>query len=370
VHQEIVLGAPEQRFFLDPPDRPRGPASVVVTSHTGTVQTATTGDCALDLHATTVTELAAAGTIALRVASTLGITPGTPYDVVAVDGDRIRVVATRVVDATTVALRRPLVRAVPPPAQLAGCRIAVQVDPAWAADVANVTEHLDVDAGYVLAWSYGGASARTTADLVRTPQRAQVTPDDVERRFPGWHALLADAFAPTDAIAEALDLVHRDVRAHRTIRRARDAAALRELAIIRAHAVAVEHAVMFRGVPYAELVAADGRYQSRLAVLVHDASVRPVVPQSPQPPSVADPPPQEFSVAHANVIEAMMEWVGRNPLTDVENFLQFEKLWPPRLRTPDERQVAAMFLRAQSPRLPKGLRKRFSRLIENLSRRS
>lgn len=258
MHQEIVLGESGQVFEVETSGLPREPVSVVVTSHDGTVQAATTS-CVLDRVATVLSEDAPRGARVLHVGSTKGITPNTRYDV---GGQRIWVY--RLDGAHRLLLRRPLLESVREDTALRGCRILAPIDDAWIGDVSKLTEHKELAAGYRLAWKHGDTEETTTADVVRTPPHGRVIPEDIDGRYPGWSASVND---PVLAIAEAAALVARDVAQRPAIRRARDAVALRELVILRARIVAVEEAVMFRREPLATLEAAEAPYVARLTEL-------------------------------------------------------------------------------------------------------
>ena len=349
MHEEIVLGGPDQRFTLEPVEQPRGRATLTVAR--GGITHPATLDCVIDPAEVTVVEPACAGDTTIRVATSRSIGLRRPFDLCEPGVERQRVAVTRIFDSE-LTLRRPLAHAITTAAVLTGARITATIDPTWANDTANLTDHLDES--YVLTWQYetpeGSATATTTADLVRVPQRLRVTPDDVERRFPGFAALGLD---PTDAIAEAFELVRRDVRTHRAIQRARDAAALRELAIIRAHVVAIEYAAMFRGAPYATLVAAEERYFARLAELVEEAKTAKRAPGTSAGAwtanEVVSPQPEPIMLQPVIELEAFKEWLEKNPLDGPDIVFRFVTEWLPRLRTNHLRRQVAMVLRATGP---------------------
>jgi len=363
MHEEIVLGGSDQRFTLEPVEQPRGRATLTVTR--AGVTHAATLDCEIDPAEVAVVEPAAAGETTLRVASSRSLGLRRPFDLCEPGAERQRVNVTSIFD-TELTLRRPLAHAVTAAAVLTGARITATIDPRWANDAANLTDHLDDS--YVLTWTYdtpeGPATATTTADLVRVPQRLRVTPDDVERRFPGFCALGLD---PGDAIAEAFELVRRDARSHAAIRRARDAGALRELAIIGAHVVATEYATMFRGAPHDALVAAEERYFARLAALVEEAKTAKPAPAT---TGVWTPPPvdehaEPMMLSPAMEIEAFKEWLALN-LDTQQAAVRFVKEWLPRLRTNYLRRQVAMVLRATAWTTKHG-RKNHYRMLANLT---
>jgi hypothetical protein len=280
VHQELVLARAGQRFVLDPPGRPSSASCVVVESSQGVVQKATAGACVIDPVDTTLTEAAPIAAKSLALASTANMAVGTRYQLTGVDGTREWFVVMSVTDAG-VTLRRPLVNTFAPGSSVLGCRISIAVDVRWIALVANVTDHLDVNAGYRVHWSYVidgvDTSTITTADVVRAPPPQRVSAADVDGHFPGWIANLPVAYRETEGdelLAEALDLVNRDVVAHREIRRARDAGALRELAIMRAKVVELEHAVLFEHGSPAVLADAEQCYRQRFDELLQEARRR------------------------------------------------------------------------------------------------
>jgi hypothetical protein len=229
---------------------------------------------------TTLTEGAPIAAKSLVLASTANMAVSARYQLTGADGTREWFVVTSVTDAG-VTLRRPLVNAFAPGAHVLGCRISIAVDVRWIALVANVTDHLDVNAGYRVHWSYmidgAGTASITTADVRRAPPTPRVSAADVDGHFPGWLANLPAAYRETDGdelLAEAIDLVNRDVVAHPEIRRASDAIALRELAIMRAKVVELEHAVLFEHGSTAALAEAEQRYGARFEELLDETRRR------------------------------------------------------------------------------------------------
>ena len=359
MYQEVVLGGEGQRFVLDPPGgRPSWSATVTVKSSRGIVQAATLGSCVIDPVETALTDVASIGETSLSLASTAGIAPGTRYQLVDPDGAHEWVVVVAV-DPSRVTTRRPLVNRFAPGSILGGCQISIAIDPSWSSAVANLTDQLDVQVGYRLHWSYSIAgvatSTTTTADLVRVPQHGRVSAADVDRRFPGWIEKLPSAYRESggsELIAEAFELVNRDVLEHPEIRRARDAAVLRELAIIRANFVELEHASLFEHASSASLREAEQRYRQRFDELVREAKENRSPPPTIAPPlDDKDDPP--YSLAHVSTIDALMEWLAANPINKKTKGKAFIAIWIPRLRTADERTVAIKLINAsvRSPRL-------------------
>jgi hypothetical protein len=331
VHQEIVLGESGQVFEVEASVLPRAPVSVVVTSHAGEVQPATLS-CSIDPVSTLLSEDAPRGARVLHVGSTQGIVPNARYDV---GGQRITVY--RLDGAHRLILRRPLLEPAREDTPLRGCRILAPIDDAWVRDGSKLAEPC-VD--YTLVWTHAGGTEHTTADLVRVALHARVTADDVELRFPGWQRTVDD---PARAIAEAAEIVRRDVLRYLKSRRA-DVATVRELVILRARLVAVEEAVMFRGEPYDRLVAAEAPYQAGIAAL----APLPAAPPTTPPPVAPAEPPARYSVEHVRIVDEVMAWFAARPYVDSHALRSLQDSHLVRVRTADERHAVALFIAAQT----------------------
>ena len=124
-------------------------------------------------------------------------------------------------------------------------------------------------AGYLVRWTYTLDGAEVTgvsfADLVSHAASQVVTPNDVDKRFPGFIAENQGA----DFIAEAFRAVRLeavgDVHAQRRIS---DTHVLRELVNTRANVIRLEQEVMYGAPRAAELAIAEQRYRSCYARLV------------------------------------------------------------------------------------------------------
>jgi hypothetical protein len=334
-YQEIVHGDPTQKFEVEVVGIPREPVSVVVTSWTGEIQHAAVG-CAIDPAATVLTQDAPLGARVLHVASTQRFVPNVRYDL----GGAQRIVVADVRDEYQLLLRRPLVERAESGTPLRGCRILAPVDLVWVADASKLTETLDVEAGYQLVWKHANGTERTTADVVHTRLHARITPDEIEKRFPGWRAAVDN---PALVIAEAAEIVRIDVLRHPHIRRSQHAAALRELVILRARIVAIEDAVLFGRLPYAELAAAEASYRTRLANM-------PAPQPPPAPPSPWTQHARPVSTAHLthlDVIDAIRRWFGSHVKITAHEMFVFEQELAPRLQTQHEREETVKILELQ-----------------------
>ena len=279
-HQEILFKAAGQVFLFDPPDgRPATSPTPEVRVFDGErIVEATTGACTIDRVETRLHGDALAGSRAIRVESVEGIVPGGRYLMTKpkVEREWIEVVA---VGDGELALKHPLIHRYAGNATIAGCRISVAVDPAWAASMLNLS---DVPgrrcglAGYLLRWTYTVDGFEmigvSFADLVSSRSEQIVRPSDVDKRFPGWIAALPPehrANQGADFIAEAFRVVRveavGDAHAQRKIR---DTQVLRELVNIRAHVIQIEHDVMHGRRRSAELALAEERYHACYARLV------------------------------------------------------------------------------------------------------
>lgn len=278
-HQELVLGHPGQTFQLDPSDgRPAAePVPTVLVLSSGLRVPATTGECSVDRVDTTLHGDAYRGSVKIRVANSEGIVVGGRYLMTKPEGERewLDVLA---IDGETLTLKHPILHRYAGAATIRGCRISIAVDPAWSSARHNLSDtgrHRGL-AGYLLRWTYTlegrEVTSVTWADLVTLRSSELVTPQDVDKRNPGWIAGLPPshrANAGADFIAEAFRAVRLEAvgDAYAT-RKIRDAQVLRELVQSRAQVIRLEHEVLHGGSRSSELAVAETRYRNRYSQLV------------------------------------------------------------------------------------------------------
>ncbi len=277
-HQELVLGQSDQTFQLDPSDgRPAAePVPTVLVLGSGLRVPATSGECSVDRVDTTLHGDAHRGSVELRVANPEGIVVGGRYLMTKPEGERewLDVLA---IAGETLTLKHPIIHRYAGAATIRGCRISIAVDPAWSSARHNVStgRHRGL-AGYMLRWTYTlegrELTSVTWADLVTLRSSELVTPQDVDKRNPGWIAGLPPAHranAGADFIAEAFRAVRLEaVGDASATRKIRDEQVLRELVQSRAQVIRLEHEVLHGGPRSSELAVAEARYRNRYSQLV------------------------------------------------------------------------------------------------------
>lgn len=293
-HQEVVSGQAAQTFRFDPPDgRPAvEPAPTVVVLSSGLRVRATTGACTVDPVDTVLHGDAYRGSVKIRVADPAGIVAGGRYLMTKPEGERewLDVLA---ITGDALTLKHPIIHRYAGAATIRGCRISVAVDPAWSSMRQHLTDtgrHRGL-AGYMLRWTYvfegRELTAVTWADLVSLPSSGLVTPQDVDRRNPGWIASLPPEHRATsgaDFISEAFRVVRLEaVGDAYAARKIRDVRVLRELVQTRAQVIRLEHEVLHGKPRSSELAVAETRYRNRYAELVKPLEASYVEPGAESP---------------------------------------------------------------------------------------
>jgi hypothetical protein len=291
-HQEIIFGSQRQAFMYDPPDG-RPDSSPIPTVHVlagDRTVAATTGMCTIDPVATVLVGDVYRGAKSIRVASVDGIVPGGRYLMTKPEGDREWLEAIAIRD-TTLVIKHPVIHRYAGAATIVGCRISIDIDPAWCADRANLCDAFGWRCGlarYSLRWTYTRDGIERTgvsfADLVRTRVGQLVSPQDVDARFPGWIAGLPPEHRDkqgADFIAEAFRAVRLEALGnHHAQCKISDTKILRELVNARAHVIRLEHDVMYGRRHSTELEIAEKRYRTHYARLVE---IPKLVAPAPQP---------------------------------------------------------------------------------------
>ena len=288
------MGTSGQTFQIDPPDgRPtlEPPPTVVVLS-AGLRVAATTGACTVDQVDTLLHGDAYRGSVKIRVENPEGIIVGGRYVMTKPEGERewLDVLA---IAGDTLTLKHPIIHRYAGATTIRGCRISIAIDPAWSSSRKNLSDtgrHRGL-AGYMLRWTYTfdgrEVTAVTWADLVTVPSSELVTPQDVDRRNPGWIAGLPPEHRATsgaDFISEAFRAVRLDaVGDTYAARKIRDARVLRELVQTRAQVIRLEHEVLHGKPRSSELAVAETRYRNHYAELVKPLQANYVEPGAESP---------------------------------------------------------------------------------------
>ncbi len=283
--QEIIYGLTGQSLVFDCPDgRPSGVVSVAVyasdADDTATAESATTGAAAVETNPnTTLAASAAIGDTSVTVSAATGIAVDRRYALAGAAGHWEWVEVVRV-SGTTITLRHPLINAYPiTTSTFVSTRCSIGVDDTWAADQTNLSPMGTPNPGYRVRWAVtlAGASQvyERNFDLLRYPARHNVTPLDVERRFPGWLDGLPIDFrddqgrAVIDRAWEAIKAdLYQDNKADQALRNAELVA---ELVTVRAMVLRNEDAFLAGGIDPVRLEAARGLYAQRYNAVIRSA---------------------------------------------------------------------------------------------------
>ncbi len=284
--REITFGVAGQWLCFEPSEgRASGTPTVTVyrsvdPDEYGTPEPATTGACAVDSVNTTIAvEDAYAGARSIVLASGTGVGKRT-FLMTSIDTGVSETVDVIGIVGTLATLRRPLINEYPIGSTLQGIRISIAVDAAWAADKSNIIDaNENGSPAYRLRWSYvvDGATliGETFVDLVRYSTQSLVTPNDVDRRFPGFIDTLPTDYredAGAALIGQAIDAVRMDALGDgQVLRRIRDADVLRELVINRANLIRLENQLMATGANPQGVDLARELYRARFNQLMKEA---------------------------------------------------------------------------------------------------
>ena len=285
--QEILHGLTGQSLYLDVVEgRPSSVDSVVVVEAAndddGPTEGATVGSPAVETNpSTTITAAAGASQAdptALALASSTGVALGRQYLLGDADGDSewVELVALSGLNATT---RTPLLADYASGASFKGTRIAVAVDPTWAANEDNLSNEEDVEPRYRVIWTYtlnGDTKYRRQGafDLVRYSSQHHVTPLDVDVRFPGWLDRLPVDYRRDQGraiIGQAWRAIRMDLRADGKLGRwVRNLDVVSELVLCRANLIGVELAALHGEAPSGALDAAQKIWITRYQQLIRE----------------------------------------------------------------------------------------------------
>jgi hypothetical protein len=237
------------------------------------------------------------------------------------------------IDGSHLELERRLLRAFVAGSPLRSFRLSIGVDQAWQRTQARRIELGGVGLSAVrVHWRYyvdGVETIDTTdVDLVFESRSETVTPQLVERRFPGWTERVAQVARTASMLDEAHALVRRDARlADVPLNNAADT---RELVELRAAIVEMEQRVLYGLLPAADLDEAEARYRSRAEQLWTALRARGVVGEA----------------APDNLVDQLTQWFHRARMSEARQLAKFREDWLPLLVTrADCRAAAALIMK-------------------------
>jgi hypothetical protein len=268
MNQEIRLDQPE--LFTHEPSGgvPSSPITVRIETREGTLEAATIGEPAVDDFAATLAEDSVVGARWLKLDSSRGIETGRRYVVGEAPATETVIVTT--IQGPRVLLRQPMIHSFTAASPLRGCQVSIGVDPTWQRGLSRQVGLGGVGIDALRAkWSYmlHGTIRQAVehVDLVFVSRASVVTPEDVERRYPGWLGNENTTSRAIELIAEAHDLVQRDAaRANIGLNNMTEA---RELIELRARITSMEQMILYGRTRKADLDAAELQYRRRATEL-------------------------------------------------------------------------------------------------------
>lgn len=286
--QEITFDVTGQSLTFDCPDgRPSAVVSVDVyeatADDTSTPEDATTGSASVATNPnTTLSAAAGIGDASISVTSATGFAVGSRYILAGAAGHREEVEAAGV-SGTTILLRRPLINAYPiTTSTVVTTRCSILVDAAWIADLTNISAALTPNPRYRVRWAVTLAGVTEVydryLDVVRYPSRHNVTPSDVDARYPGWLDGLPIDYREDQGRA-LIDRAWRNLKADlyqddKADQALRNSELVAELVLVRTMLERNEDAFMAGGIDAVRLTAAQNLYRQR-----YDAVIRaPIAP--------------------------------------------------------------------------------------------
>ena len=274
--QELTFGITGQSITFDCPDgRPSAIVSCAVyeadADDTSTAEAATTGSPAVATNPNTTLAVAAGvGDQSITVSSATGFVADGRYLLTASAGTREEFEVASI-SASVLTLRHPLINAFASGSTVATTRCTQAIDATWIADLNNISPGYGPNPRYRVRWvvTLGGVSQvyDRYLDVVRYPARHNVSPLDVDRRFPGWLDGLAIDYREDqgrsliDRAWQALKAdLYQDAKADQALRNSELVA---ELVITRAMLLRNEDAFLAGAIDAPRLEAARAVYAQR-----------------------------------------------------------------------------------------------------------
>ena len=280
--QELTYNVTGQSLVFDCPDgRPSAIVSCAVyeadADDTSTAETATTGSPAVATNPnTTLSAAAGIGDRSITVTLVTGFAVDGRYLLSAAAGHREEIEVASIT-GSVLTLRHPLINAyLITTSTVVTTRCTQTVDATWIANLSNISPALTPNPRYRVRWVVTLAGASQVydryLDVVRYPARHNVSPLDMERRYPGWLDGLPNDFredqgrALIDRAWQALKAdLYQDGKADQALRNSELVA---ELVVTRTMLCRNEDAFMAGGIDVARLEAARSLYAQRYAAVI------------------------------------------------------------------------------------------------------
>ncbi len=198
---DILYGVTGQSLYFDCPEgRPSAVTSSTVyvntTGDNGTTESALTGSAAVETSPNTTFDQLSGQSSAngdyryCYLTATTGIVRGRNYLATNATGEQEWVEAQSIASADYIIAREPLANSYTSADTFVSTRVTHAVDSTWVADSSNISGDIDPNAKYRWRLVYVVSSVTYVHDLyfdlLRYAGRHDVTPVDVDRKFPGW----------------------------------------------------------------------------------------------------------------------------------------------------------------------------------------
>ncbi len=196
---DILYGVTGQSLYFDCPEgRPSSVTSSTVYANTtgdnGTTESALTGSAAVETSPDTTFDAASGDGQAdprkCNLTATTGTAIGRVYLATNATLEREFVEVRAISSADHIIAREPLQNSYAATDTFVSTRITHSVDSTWVADSSNISGDIDPNAKYRWRLVYVVSSVTYVHDLyfdlLRYAGRHDVTPMDVDRKFPGW----------------------------------------------------------------------------------------------------------------------------------------------------------------------------------------
>lgn len=285
-HQDLTFDLASQTLELYlPHERPSSITSATIyKSENDDADGVSLTGLAIDSVSTTTDGTSGDGTddrTKIHLTATTGIVVGRRYLLSSVDGHKETVIVQSISSGNHVHARHPLRNSYANNSTFVGMRIYGTVPTSFVQATDNLTSPTR-RSSYRVKWVYVDADsathvAQTTCSLIRYPIKNNVSPVDVDTRFPGWLDSLPTDFRIDQGrglIETAFDTVRLDLWQEGQADHAlRDPSILAELVIHKTAELAAEVAIMRGAITMEGLEVARRGYMERLQRLIRSPSV-------------------------------------------------------------------------------------------------
>ncbi len=221
---DLIYNVTGQSLYFDCPEgRPSSVTTSTVYANTtgddGTTESATTGSAAAETNPNTTFDADSgygqADPRQCNLTATTGVAVGRVYLATNALSEKELVEVTAISSGAYVLAREPLANAYASADTFVSTRVTHAIDSTWVADSSNISAEIAPNAKYRWRLVYVVSSVTYVHDvyfdLLRYPARHDVTPVDVDRKFPGWIDRLPTYYRE-DQGRTLIDEAHREIK--------------------------------------------------------------------------------------------------------------------------------------------------------------